>query len=119
MDRETRERHVRRGRPRRCNEGLASLCGIAGRRRVPRMIAGKLRAQKMPLHREDALSLLCLALGNRTGRCQCPVRRTLRHVEQHERQKYEEPRQDRGRACHALFCLTLPWRVCHPCAAQT
>ncbi|GGA53679.1 hypothetical protein GCM10011499_24690 [Pelagibacterium lentulum] len=59
------------------NEKLSSLVGSAGHRSVRQILVGKLPAQQMPLHREVALSLLDLALGNWTGMRQRPVRRAL------------------------------------------
>lgn len=77
-----------RGRNRRRNAGLASLCGIAGRRRVKRMVVGQLRAQQVPLHRQNTLCLLYLTLGNRTGMRQRPAHIALRHVKKYERQQH-------------------------------
>jgi hypothetical protein len=94
---------VRRRRHRRCKEKLPSLGGSAGRHHVRRIVVGKLSAQQMPLHGEDALGLLDLALSNRTGMRQRPVRMALRHAEQHERQQHEKPRQDRARSSRPVL----------------
>ena len=111
---------MRRARYRRERSGLNALQDNASRHCVRVIILGKLRAQQMPLNRQDALCLLAPGFGGRTGLGHEPAGLTLRHAEQHERQRDEKPGNGRAPDHSMLSWLRVTAEcACHPWAAHT